>query len=594
VKIKFNLKKKKMIIYFLIAAIILTGGYFVYARLTKKDNTNKITTAKAERGNIEVSISGSGTIEPNSKYEVTALVKGEVIEAPFEEGDIVKKGNLLYKIDTKDVENNISKSKLDLERSRNTYKQEVENKNKLTVKSPISGTIVNIYGKVGDSVGNNTKMADVVDSSRMILTIPFVSEHTQGIYVGSNAQVTLYASSYTLDGSVSKISSGETVSDAGVPVKTVEIIVNNPGTIKKGDKATAMVGNASCHDAGTFDYNSSATIISETSGKISNMDYLVGDKISKGGTFATLSSDSISTSYENQVLAIKSAELSLSGQYDQLDNYNITSPIEGTVIQKTTKQGDILDTSSSKVVMATIADMSLIKFKMSVDELDISKVELGQEVSVTADSLPGKTFKGYIENKSIIGTSTNGVTTYPITIVVENPDGLIPGMNVNGKVIVDKKENVIKIPVSALKRGNTVVIKSTDGKTDTQSDDKAKEAAVVNPNAGNGSGAANGTRANAGASTANSGKANTNNAVPQGFKTVRVKTGLNDKDYIEITEGISEGDILLIPTTTSTTKTTTNATGMGGMGGGMPPSGGGTYPGGSGGTVRSTSGGVSR
>lgn len=553
VKMKFIFKGKKIVIYSLIAVIILTGGYFTYAKLSKKDDTNKITTAKVELGNIEVSISGSGVIEPNSKYEVTALVKGEVISAPFEEGALVNKGDLLYKIDTKDVENSISKSKLSLERSKNTYNQELENKNKLMVKAPISGTIVNIYSKSGDTIGTNTKMADVIDNSKMVLTVPFVSEHTNGINIGNSAVVALYASSYSLNGRVTKISSGEIISDAGVPIKNVEIIVDNPGTIKKGDKAAAMVGDISCNDVGIFDYNNSATILSEISGKIVNIPYLVGDRISKGSTFATLSSESVSTSFSNQALAIQEAELNLSGQYDQLDNYNITSPISGKVIQKVTKQGDILDNSNSKVVMATIADMSKILFKMNVDELDISKIEIGQKVSVSADALTGKKYTGIIENKSIVGTTSNGVTTYPVTVVVENPEGLIPGMNVNAKVIVEKKDNVVRIPVSALKRGNLVTVKLKDGETAPAKNSKIPD------------------------------------TTPRGFKTIKVKTGLNDKDYIEITEGLLEGDTILIPTAKTTTTTRTTPVPNTGMPGGIPggmPSGGNTY--------RSSGGGANR
>jgi HlyD family secretion protein len=194
--------------------------------------------------------------------------------------------------------------------------------------------------------------------------------------------------------------------------------------------------------------------------------------------------------------------------------------------------------------MAIIADMSKIIFKMNVDELDISKVELGQKVSVTADALTGKTFVGTIENKSSVGTTSNGVTTYPVTIAVENPEGLIPGMNVNAKVVVNKKDHVVKIPVSSLKRGNSVVVKLKDGEVAPEKNSKMHD------------------------------------TTPEGFKTIRVKTGLNDKDFIEIIEGIAEGDIILIPTVKATTKTTT-ATQPGGFpgagaGGGMP-TGGGNY-----------------
>ena len=520
----------------------------------------QILTAVADTGDVEVIISGTGMIEPNASYEVTALVKGEIIEAPFEEGTVVEKGDLLYRIDTADVENSIERSKLSLERSQNTYNQNMDDISKLSVRSKESGNITALHVKKGDKVSAGSKIADVVNSHQLILKIPFISEHAEQISTGETAEITLQSGGGTLYGTVSRISSGELVSEAGIIVKNVEIEVENPGNILEGDTATAIVGEVSCNDLGSFSYPGSDTVTAEVSGEVEAVYVMEGDYVSAGSVLVKLSSTSLEQNGKSSSLSLREAQLSLENQYEQLENYNITSPINGTVIQKNSKQGDILDNTNNTKVMATIADMSKILFEMSVDELDISKIKVGQTAVITADALEDKVFSGYVETVSVIGTSSNGVTTYPVTVVVSEPEGLIPGMNVSADIIVEKKENVVRIPASALMRGNQVAVQLKDG-------EKAPEKVPAD-----------------GGEMPKNSKMMMNTA-PDGFKLVKVKVGLSNEDYVEIMEGISEGDVVKVtaedaPSASIFQNMGTMPQGM--PGGGMPSGGmpGGGMPGG--------------
>lgn len=543
---------KKMWILLGIAVVLIIALILFACFRGGKTSEEQILTAVADTGDIEVIISGTGMIEPNASYEVTSLVKGEIINAPFEEGTIVQKGDLLYQIDTADVENSIERSKLSLERAQNTYQQNATDISNLTVRSKGQGTITALYVKKGDNVSANMKIADVIDSNAMVLTIPFISEHAEQITVGQAAEVTLQSDGSILLGIVSKITTGEIISDNGILIKNVEIELTNPGNIREGERATAMVGDVSCNDFGTFSYRDVTTVVAEVSGKVETLYVSEGDYVTNGTAVLQLSSTALEQSQKNSSLSLREAQLSLDSQYDQLENYEITSPINGTVIQKNSKQGDTLDNTNSTKVMATIADLSKILFEMSVDELDISKIQVGQTVEITADALEDRVFSGYVETVSIIGTSSNGVTTYPVTIVVNDPDGLIPGMNVSANIIVEKKENVVRIPASALKRGNLVAVQLKPG-------EKASE-----PTTPDGKEAPKNSKMMP-------------NVAPDGFKLVQVKIGLSNEDYIEVLEGISPGDVVQV--TSAEIVDNNPFPGMsGGMPGGMPgggmPSGG--------------------
>ena len=90
---------------------------------------------------------------------------------------------------------------------------------------------------------------------------------------------------------------------------------------------------------------------------------------------------------------------------------------------------------------------------MNIDELDISNVKTGQTVEVTADAFENEKFSGKVTNISLEGTSSNGVTYYPVTVTLDEVGGLLPGMNVDGVIIVDSVENALAVPADALQRG---------------------------------------------------------------------------------------------------------------------------------------------
>ena len=98
------------------------------------------------------------------------------------------------------------------------------------------------------------------------------------------------------------------------------------------------------------------------------------------------------------------------------------------------------------------------------------------------------------------GVAENGVTNYPVTVSITDYGELLPGMNVDAEIVVEKVENVLAVPVSSLNRGNNVYVKGD--KTDKT------------------------------------------DSAPEGYKTVEVQTGISDDDYIEIKSGLSEGELV--------------------------------------------------
>lgn len=530
-KTRKPLSKKQIII--ISAAVAVAAAVAVFAAVkksSKKKSDGETATARVTRGSISRVLEGSGTLEAIDQYEVSALVSGDVTADFFEEGDMVSKDQLLYKIDASSIEKNIDKAQNALSQSKMSYSEAVEAYGDLTVSAPCKGVIKTLYIKNGDDIKTGDRVCDIVDSDTMTLEIKFLSSQAGGIYSGQAANIEMTGGGGSYMGTVKTVSSGSTVNSLGVPVTNVEIRVTNPGAITTGDTATAVVDGTACAEPGTFKYSHEETVTAKASGKVRNLSLIEGDRVSAGRTILTIESSSVSNQVKKSALSVSDAELSLKGLQDDLDQYSISSPIAGKVIQKTVKAGDKVASQQGSTSMAVIADLSALTMTMNIDELDISSVKVGQDVEVTADALENQVFHGVVNKVSVIGTSQNGVTTYPVEVLlsdVENTD-LIPGMNVSATIVLEKKDDVLLIPTTAVKRGNKVKML--------------------------GSG-----------------------------EEVEIETGIDDGTQVEVLSGLSEGDQVEIADVPTKSVEDTMMQGMqGGMGGerGMPggdgaPSGGG-------------------
>ncbi len=613
---KKTLSISKKIIAAVLVVIIAAGGFFIYSGRGSK-TSSELITSRVTRGDINSVIEGTGTIEAINQYEVTSLAKGDITADYFEEGDYVTKGQLLYEIDSSSVSSNIAKAESSVEKAQMTYDQAVEDASNLYIKSDVAGVITELNVKKGDQVSNGMTVAKVVDKDNLILNITFNTEDAKKLYIGQGASVSLENSFTEVYGNVSRIASGSTVNSFGVAVTNVEIYVRNPGSIVPGQKATAIVGDYACNDAGTFEYKNESTITAKASGKVASLSHKTGDSVSYGETLVVLQSGSTNSNVRSSKLSLDDAKLSLKDSKESLDDYRITAPIDGKVIEKDVKAGEKLDQNSAST-MAIIADLSTLVFEMSIDELDISSIEVGQKVDITADAMEDKTFTGYVSNISIVGTSAQGVTSYPVKVTIENGEesGLIPGMNVTGDIVVESVSNVLRVPVSAVRRGNFVIVKDDGTVPDNKSDrgnggepqgakldghpdadgnaklPEGKESSSLFGVIGQTAYAADETPSDM--TDEEKSKARTENMkkqlyVPDGYTVVQVETGLSDDTFIEIKSGLSEGQTVLLPDTSSDSSDSNNQQqgmmpGGGGMpsGGGMPGGGGGMSGGGGG------------
>jgi HlyD family secretion protein len=287
-------------------------------------------------------------------------------------------------------------------------------------------------------------------------------------------------------------------------------------------------------------------------------------------------------------LAVSEAKTELANANKQYSKMTVTSPIGGIVTAVNNSNGDSVQSGKS---VLTVVDMNSIKVKVAVDELNIGKIKEGQKAQIKFDAIADKTYEGAVEEIAIVGTTSNNVTTYDVVVAVKDPAGIKLGMNANVTIAVESKENALVIPAEALVENNGqkfVRVENVDSTTASDNSGQApKETqSSTNQNSTNNTSGKQTTNSTAQSST-NSGttgqrqpnRMQGGTSIGTNAKLVAIKTGMETENYIEVIEGLNEGQRVLIQlpqTSTTTTNNKNNMTGgfaIPGMNGGMAPAG---------------------
>ncbi len=538
-KALWNQKKaRKWLILAVLAVAVIAAGFSLTRRGRggQSNMTTTYTTAAAEKRSITNSLTGSGTLQPADSYTVTTLVSGEVLSDYFEEGDTVEKDQLLYDIDSSDVSTTQSNAET-------SYSQALKAK---YPEADISGTVSEVYVSNGDAVSAGTALCKISANNDLSIDFQFSYTEDGAFYAGQSAQIYITGYEGYLTGTVAQVGSTGVANASGMKMTTVRVKAANPGLVSGDCTASAVIGNYTSYGQTTVKIGTGSTITATASGKVSGLDLMPGDTVKDGQRICAITGDSV----DNQ---LRNAQTSLENAQDRLEDYAITSPITGTVVEKYVKAGDNVGTgSNSNNSLCIIYDLSYLEMTLSIDELDIDSVAVGQTVNITSDAKAGQTFSGVVTKVSVVGSTSGGTTVYPVTVRIDDTAGLRPGMNVDAEIVLSSADDVLAIPSLAVNRGNTVLVSADSPSAVNALDQEA----------------------------------------PEGYVYVKVATGVSDDSYIEITSGLREGDTVAYLRTASSGGDFMMMGGMpGGMGGGMA---GGGMPGGGGGGMRSGGGGGNR
>ena len=461
------------------------------------------TQEKLGRRDIVNIYDGSGTINAADSYTVKSLVTGTVLTADFELGDTIQKGDVLYVIDSSDVEGDLESAQLSVSQAQRSYDDAADARN---VRTKIGGEVSSFAVAAGDAVQAGQTVATVRDTSVMLLAVDFPAAEAQSFAVGQAAQVMPDTTFEVLNGTIRSVSGADPSGDASLMTCTVTIAVPNAGSLTTAQAAVAQVNGVSSLNSAHFAYQREETVVAAASGTVSELCVREGSTVRQDDVILRITGKDLDKQAQNAADNLRSAELRMSSAERNISHYTIDAPISGTIVDKKVKAGDKLSANDTAMQnLCTIYDMSYLEMKLNVDELKIRSLEVGQEVEITADAVPGETYKGVISSILVAGTTANGSTSYPVTVRIDDMGELLPGMNATAKITTASVKNILALPNAALVRGSYVLVTKDS------------------PSAAN---------------------AETSMTAPDGYVYVKVTTGISDDDYIEVKSGLQEGDTI--------------------------------------------------
>ena len=484
-----------------VVCVAVLGGWFIL-RPDKAQNANKdinYVQVSPSKRDVSNTLSGTGTLNPANTYNVKSLVAGKVLTSSFEEGDIVEEGTVLYTVDSSDATTKAEQASIALQQAQRSYDKTADRQ---YVRAEVAGVVSALKVAKGDEVTSGQEVAVIRDSSKMVLRLEFPAADAATFSVGQSAEVTLDGTFEMLTGTVTAVTGTDALSTGNLLTRTVTIAVSNAGGLTTAQAATAAINGVSCIAAANLQYQAERTLTALTSGTVTAINVREGGSVNKDDIILTLSGEELTESIQSASETLRGAELSMENLQDAMNNYTITSPISGTIIEKNAKVGDALSTGSD---LCTIYDMSYLEMTINVDELQVSSLKVGQNVQVTADAVKDKTYEGVVTRVSMKGDTSGGTTTYPVTVRIDETDGLRPGMNANAEIVVAQAKNALTVPNAAIVRGNYVLVRQDS------------------PSAVN---------------------ADASMSAPEGYVYVKVKTGVSDDNYTQVTSGLSESDTI--------------------------------------------------
>lgn len=510
-------KKKKrartLIVSLAVIAVLAVGSValvkYIEASAETAAGTTTYNVNAVTEGEVTTSVSGSGTLSAVESEAVTAQYASTVEEVFMSAGDAVNEGDVVARLSSDALDEAIDAKLTELDRASQSLANADETASASYIKAGVGGTLAAVYGEAGDTVesvmAEHGCLALVSADGRMTARI----EAPLAVY----DEVTLDIAGERLAGSVIS-------ADGEGAVISVE-------TTAYPDGAAATVYGADGELIGETELSTSAPVrVTGTTGVIAAVYTEAGDAVSSSTKLYKIAAGAYTSRY-----------VELSAQRDALIDelselralYYVTAPFDGLLSDMTLSAGDEL-AAGEELASFTGGGYTVA---LSVDELDIAKMALGQTAVLTLDALDGE-YEAAVTAISYSGSASSYVTSYPVTLTAGDIEGALPGMSASADITILSSGTTLMAPVSAVQTedGESFVYVAPDGASLGMSYAEAELDLST-------------------------------------LKRVSVTTGMSDGSYIAVTGELSAGDLIIVPqlTTSSEYSDDGEASSFGGFGG---------------------------
>jgi HlyD family secretion protein len=383
-------RRLKIILFAVVLPLLLIGAAAAAVVSKLKKGPEPPRMAAVERGDVVVSVREIGAVHPIKRVEVKSRVAGQLVHLAVEEGDWVEKGQLIARLDVPELEAQRDQVKAQLAAARARLKQ-------ARLSCELDRRL--IESQVAQAEANlRAVQADLREAETRMRDARRVHENK--------------CSLFEMGGYVSQ-------NDVDSAKVAVDLAIEQKGAVQ--ERAREQEAAVAIAEARRVECELSEERVAEAEA------------------------------------SLRQIQDSLAEIEARLRDSVITAPCSGTVIAKHVREGELITAVSyygSGAPIVTIGDLSSMLVYVDLNEVDVAQARVGQEVKLTVDALPGRTFEGRVTRispASLPREPQTGIVRFAVEITVADaPAELRPGMTASAEIMCESVEDVLWVPNSAL------------------------------------------------------------------------------------------------------------------------------------------------
>ncbi len=580
--------------------LFIGGGYYGIQKIGGTSTETRYVLAAVQKGTVIATITGSGQVSASNQVDIKPKVSGDIVFVGAKTGGDVKAGTLIAQIDARDAQKAVRDAEVNLESAQlslDKLKQPADTLSLIQAEHTLARAEESKQNATNDLSSAYESGFNTIANA--FLDLPTVMTGLQNILYSSNAalggsnienidyygtavqnidatalqyrddtQTKYQQARSAYDRNFADYKALDRSSDSAVIESVITETYNTAKDIAEAVKSASNLiqfykdklaernitpsAVADTHLANLNTYtgktNTDLVNLLSAGNTIANdKDTIVnaGRTIAENtGSLAKLKAGADPLDIQSTELSLKQRQNALLDAREKLTDYFIRAPFDGTVAKVNIKKSDSIASGAAIATLITKQKLATI----SLNEVDVTKVKQNQKVTLTFDAIENLSITGEVADIDTIGTVSQGVVTYNVTIGFDTQDDRVkPGMSASAAIITGVRQDVLTVPNSA--------VKSQGGNSYIQ---------VV---------AANALPANGQSQTV----PQQGTALPVAPEQRQVTTGISNDTSTEIISGLKEGDEIVTRTVTTAVKAATTqapslfgntGTGVRGVGGG--------------------------
>ncbi len=397
-------KKKRLILGGAGLSLLALAGFYFWGN---QSSAPQYMTAKVERGSLRNTVTATGTLQAVTTVQVGSQASGTISALDADFNSVVKQGQVIAQLDPSVSKAQVDQARANLQQARASLQQ-----------------------ATASVAGSRAGVSDA--QAKALAAKSTVQNNQSGV---SSAQANLAVLKAQLDDALAFLKQQDYLMKSGVIAQRDYDLAN---TSYKTAEARYNQAAAQLNQAVLSERSSVDSGIAQSQAQVQQSQAQVQQSQAQ---------------VQQAQAQVQQAEAALRLAEVNLAHTTITSPIDGIVVSRDVNVGQTVAASLSAPTLFTIAqDLTQMQVIANIDQADIGLVEQAKSVKFSVDAFPGKDFDGKIQQMRLNPQNVQNVVTYNVVIDVNNPEQkLKPGMTANLTITIDERNNVLKVPNSALR-----------------------------------------------------------------------------------------------------------------------------------------------